>query len=315
VLVARDAATGELAGVACRSMRPMFVNGEPLEVGYLSQLRIHRRYRGRWLLSRGFRVLRELHAEAPASLYLTTITEENAEARRLLVEHPRRHFPVYRELGRLLTLAVLARRSTGRRPRACDVGVAGDADVGDIIRFFERYGAARQFFPVYTKDDFGGAPATRGFRTGDFLLASRGSALVGVAGLWDQREYKQTVVQGYAGALRWFRPVTAPLARLAGLPPLTPPGEAVASAHLAFVCVAGDDSEVFRALLRHARDLAARRGLGYVIVGLDTRDPLLPCAMACLHVAYSSRLYTVSFGEDHGVPLDGRVPYVETATL
>jgi len=317
VLVGRDAATGELVGVACRATRPMFVNGEPVEVGYLSQLRIHRRYRGRWLLSRGFRMLRALHGDARVTRYVTTITQDNSEARGLLVDHPRRHFPVYREVGRLLALAVVARRMADRRPPVCDVSVAGAAELGEIIGFLERHGPTKQFFPVYTKDDFGGAPATRGFRTGDFLLASRGSQLVGVAGLWDQRAYKQTVVRGYAGALRWLRPLVAPAARLAGVPPLPRPGQSVRSAYLAFICIAGDDPAVFRALLRYGRNLATRRGIAYLMVGLMAGDPLLPVAREFLHIAYPSRLYTVSFPEEDGqnVPLDGRVPHVEIAAL
>jgi hypothetical protein len=317
VLVARDVTTGELVGVACRAIRPMFVNGEPTEVGYLAQLRIHRRHRGRWLLSRGFRMIHALHADARVTRYITTITDDNAEARTLLVDHPRRHFPAYREIGQLLTLAVVTRRARDRRRPGCEVTAAGAADLGDVLAFLDRHGPARQFYPAYTKDDFGDAPATRGFRIEDFLLASRGSELLGVAGLWDQRAYKQTVVHGYTGALRWARPLTIPVARLVGLPSLPRPGRPVHSAHLAFICVAGSDPAVFQTLLDRARDLAARRGLAYLIVGLDARDPLLATARQCLHVAYPSRLYTVSFPEDEcsNVPLDSRVPYLETAAL
>ena len=53
------------------------------------------------------------------------------------------------------------------------------------------------------------------------------------------------------------------------------------------------------------------------MVGLVAGDPLLPVAREFLHIAYPSRLYTVSFPEEDGqnVPLDGRVPYVEIAAL
>src|SRR4051794_16922614 len=52
---------GQIAGVACRSTRPMFVNGEEVNLGYLGQLRIDEAARGRWLVSRGFSFLKQLH--------------------------------------------------------------------------------------------------------------------------------------------------------------------------------------------------------------------------------------------------------------
>src|SRR5215475_13193087 len=42
-----------IVGVACRATRPMFVNGRDVRLGYLGQLRVDARFRGRWLVSRG----------------------------------------------------------------------------------------------------------------------------------------------------------------------------------------------------------------------------------------------------------------------
>src|SRR5687767_6306523 len=61
VLVARDTITGEVAGVACRSEREVYVNGAPMRLGYLGQLRVDRRCQGRWLVSRGYSLMKELH--------------------------------------------------------------------------------------------------------------------------------------------------------------------------------------------------------------------------------------------------------------
>src|SRR5882724_11888529 len=61
VLVARDMDTGDTVGVACRSEREVYVNSAPVRLGYLGQLRIDRRYRGRWLVSRGYSLLKSLH--------------------------------------------------------------------------------------------------------------------------------------------------------------------------------------------------------------------------------------------------------------
>src|SRR5262245_19058987 len=134
VIVGRDGATGDLVGVACRALRSLWVNGEVREVGYLAQLRVAGRYRGRWLVSRGFGFFRELHADGRAARYLTTIVEDNQEARRLLVERPRRHFPRYRELERFLSMALVLRR---RRARSSPGFERVAVETGEAAAFLE----------------------------------------------------------------------------------------------------------------------------------------------------------------------------------
>jgi hypothetical protein len=113
ILVARDE-HGEIAGVACRSVRDVFVNGRPLRIGYLGQLRIDDRFRGRWLISRGFNLLRRLHEVDPVPAYLTSIIQNNREATGVLVDHPRRVFPGFYPVAQYSTLALeLRRRNCG----------------------------------------------------------------------------------------------------------------------------------------------------------------------------------------------------------
>jgi hypothetical protein len=330
--VARRRSSGEVVGVGCRAVRRVFVNGRAEDVGYVGQLRVDRAARGAWLGSQALRFLRQLHGDGRAGAYLATITEENAEARGLLVDRPRRHFPIFREVDRLHTLALVVRTPkpwATADPSQHVVGRGAAADLPEIVAFLRREGAAKQFFPVYDAADVGGSPATLGFGVEDFAVArtGHGGDVVGIVGLWNQSAYKQTVVRGYAGALRWLRPLYNAGARLrgGGAPGgvLPAPGRPLRSAYASFVCVAGNDPAIFRGLLRHVYALAAARGYAYLLVGLTSRDPLLPVAREYPHIAYYSRLYTVGWDDqDNGGNggsfhdrLDARVPHVEIATL
>ena len=51
------------------------------------------------------------------------------------------------------------------------------------------------------------------------------------------------------------------------------------------------------------------------MLGLADDDPLLPVARRWLHVTYRSDLFAMSWSADPGPLLDGRVPYIEIATL
>lgn len=319
VLVARAGHNGnsELAGIACRAVRKVFVNGREERLGYLGQLRVDANQRGRWLVSRGFRFLQQLHEADPVPAYLLSIIEGNAEAAGVLVNRRRKHFPEVREIGRLMTLALPLGKTKPPLLRKAEIARAQVSDLPQIVAFLRRQGARRQFYPAWTEADFNGAATTRGFKLEDFFIAKRAGAIVGAIGLWDQSSYKQTVVRAYGNWLRVARPLYNAVAPLVSRPRLPRVGEEIRYAYAAFVCIVDDEIEVFDALLRAVYNLAATRGHAYLMIGLEARDALLPVARAYSHISYPSRLY-LAFGEggdDFYARLDERTLCVEIATL
>jgi hypothetical protein len=323
--VCRHVPDNRLAGLSCRATRPMFINGQIEEVGYLGQLRIAREHQGRGVLTGAFRTLREWHRDGRVAGYITTIIADNRVAEGVLVRHPRRHFPAYRPLAQIYSLALVLTRRPWLRRRVCPpaaahvaIGCGTRETLDEIVAFLHRCGAARQFFPAYAAADFRASPLTLDFDVHDFVLARRGGAIVGVLGLWDQSRYKQTVVHAYSGTLRRLRPAYNLAARLLGAQPLPRPGEHLRYAYASFCCVANDDPTTFAALLWQLYQMAAERGYTYLLLGLTERDPLLAVARRYPHLAYESRLYTVDWPDDPPglhARLDGRIPYVELAAL
>jgi hypothetical protein len=316
IVVARTTNSGEIAGVACRSKRQMYLNGHEQRLGYLGQLRIDERFRGRWLVSRGFRLLRQLHDRDPLPAYLVSIVGGNRQATGVLVENRRKIFPALHPVADFCTLAILARGYRVALSCNASIAPAREEQLGEIAAFLNTCGACRQFFPVWTEERLRGLTEF-GLRIEDLRIARRNGEIVGVIGLWDQSSFKQTVVRGYSGWLKTAAPIynlSAPWLGRASLPPL---GEKLRSAYASFVCVANDDSHVFRALLREVYNLARSRGFEYLLLGLDSRDPLLLVAREYSHIAYPSRLYLAEWpngGHIHE-QLDRRPAYVDIATL
>lgn len=306
--VARDEASGALAGVASRAVRPSWVNGTREDVGYLSQLRVARGHEGRGLVTAGFRYLAELHRDGRAAGYLTTIVEENAVARRLLVEAPRPSVPGYREIARVETLALEVRPA---RAPALDVARAADDGLEAAVAFLNEAGGKRNLYPVVeasSLDGVAGPPAA------DLWVVRRGGAIAGAGALWDQSGFKQTVVRGYPAGLRRVHDM---LQRLRGGPPLPAVGERVRYGTVSHLAVAGDDPSVLEALLNRLLGEASARGYAWLMLGLTSRDPLLPVARRRRHVRYRSRLYAVTFPGDPDLAarLDARLPHVEIGAL
>jgi hypothetical protein len=309
VLIARHLPTGALAGVLCRARRSAYVNGRAEEVGLIGGVRIAGRFRGNRLLERGLPLFR--HIGRSDMLHYGAISSENPAARRALTERPTPGFPVVRRLGGILTLGMVVRR----RGRSLPPAAAARAEPEEIADFLARHGPRRQLFPAHHAADLTGPPAAPGLSLEDFVVLRARHDIAAVAGLWDQRAFKQSVVRAYSPALRRLRPAHDLAARVVGARPLPAVGEEIASAYAALVCVAGDDPRVFAALLRELRRRAAERGLAYLMVGLSEDDPLLRTARRSLHIPYRSDLFVASWEGDPLRRLDDRIPHLEIATL
>lgn len=314
-IIGRDVETGAVAALGSRSIRRLYVNGEPQDVGYLSQLRIDSPFRGRWLLSRGFDMLRELHSDGRCDGYVTTIIDGNADAAGVLVDRARPGFPTYREVGRLNVLALLVR---GRRPDSWRFRIERGATdrIGEIAAFLAEQNHRRQFAPVWDARDLApGAASTPGLAPEDFALVLDGETLVAVGAVWDQSSFKQTVVRGYSKGIARTKPLLDSAAAAIGARRLPPVGERISHAYAAMVAVRDDDPSAYLALLDALLRTAGERSLGFLTVGLADGDPLLPLAKRSLHMTYRSRVYTVDWDDSLRSKLDSRPLGLEVACL
>src|SRR5712691_7236588 len=222
IVVARSA--DEIVGVACRSVRHVFINGRPERLGYLGQLRVDERFRGRFLVSRGFSLLAQLDQQDPVPAYLASIVDGNHQATGVLVQRRRRSFPDFRALAEFRTLAIRL-QSGGKPPHSKGEDImAGSLDqVPEIVAFLRTEGSRRQLFPEWTEEALRNL-ASFGLKIEDIRVARRGGSIVGVLGLWDQSAYKQAIVRGYSGWMRIAKPF---------LPRV---GEEIRSAYASLIC-------------------------------------------------------------------------------
>jgi hypothetical protein len=320
VLVLRDIEAHRVAGFVSRSVRPMFVNGQPEAIGYLSALRALPEYRNRGLLARGIAQLRRLHEDGRARLYLATIALGNDDAIRILTSR-RTGLPTFHPHGQYLALAVPIPR---RRRRSSDaaggitLAEGRTDDLPDILDFLQTWGPRRQFFPDYGEQDFFRDEATfKDLRPHDLLLARRGRRLVGMIGAWDQHGFKQSIVEGYGSALRWVSPVYNLWAQVRGRPGIPRPGAELRYLTAALPVVADDDPDVFLVLLRAVLARASGGEYQYLMLGLHDSDPLLPSARRLRGRTYAGQFYLTCWedGEELRQRVDERPPYMELGSM
>jgi len=315
-IAVRDLKENKIVGIASRSVAKAFVNGEPSDLGYLSDLRLSPDYRSGSLLARGYRFLRELHVDGRALLYTTAIFAENARALATLTSG-RAGLPAYHPMGCLDCSGINLGRTKPPIKARCDIERGSLALLPQIVECLNRNNARKQFAPFHSCEEYLLGKRWRDFNVSDFYVALRGGQVVGVIGQWNQRRFKQTRVIRYSGPLRWLAPmakVTHPLIKGYRFPEV---GEEVRSFYISFVAVDDDDVSVFRALLRELYRGAVTADAMFALTSLHEEDPLRAALEDYSLTPFRARIYCVCYadGERGFGRLDKRVPYMEAATL
>jgi hypothetical protein len=287
-------------------VRRRFLNGSPARIGYLGGLRLDAVARGRAsIILRGYRMFHDLHRETGGPpLYFSSIFSANVASIRFL-ERGLPGMPTYRRIAEFVTLVLHARRRRGESDNL-NVRAAVKSDLPAISELLNRQNRQFQFAPVWTVEAI---QACRELHPADFHIARDcDGQLVGCAALWDQRAIRQMVVRGYAPALRRLRPLVNLTARILGTPPLPAVGQIIRQAFVSHVAAA--NPEILPPLLRSLATAASRRGLEYLTVGFDSRDPRLQVVRRHFGAReYASRIYAVHWEEDASAqqPADGIV--------
>ena len=90
-------------------------------------------------------------------------------------------------------------------------------------------------------------------------------------------------------------------APITGLPRLPPPGADLDAAFLAFLTVGDGETETAISFVNAGRELAARKGLALVSLGLAEDDPLLRVlSRAFRHRSYVSDIYRIAWPAEAG---------------
>ena len=314
--VGRDLESGRIVGLGTRSIADAFVNGRSVPFGWLSDLRLEPACRGGTLVARGYRFLRQLHGDGRVELYGTVIFQNNQTALRTIAA-TRAGLPAYHDLGVLHCPGINLRRRKPTLTAGCDIVRAGRELLPEIVDCLNRNNARKQFAPLHDVESFIHGNRWKDFQPSDFFVALRNNHVVGVVGRWDQSAFKQTRVISYGKRLRWMVPAANVVQTLLGAPAFPEPGQYVPFFYMSFIAIDQDDVGVFRALLRQVYNDSVGSSFRYAMVGLHERDPLLAAMKDYSLTPFAGRLFCVCFadGEHMYRTLDGRVPYVEAATL
>jgi hypothetical protein len=256
---------GAVVGSGRCSIYPLARNGESCRIGYLGLLRVADATRqAATLLREGYELLGS-EVQRRADAFFTSIATENTRARRVLERGGRLRLPCYEALCELVTIIAPVRRKP--------VTVRERVDVGEVIEFL--LPASRGFhLSLDWNAGMIGDLQRHGVDARDFVVLRRQGRIAGAAAVWDQRAFRQTVIAGYDGALATVRPMVNAVRVMRGRPALPAPGTVLAQAALLGATVR--DPGHWPDLWREVQARAAERGVEWLTISRDARDPELP---------------------------------------
>jgi len=316
IIKCTDKQADRLVGLAARVTLDTYINGGVHRVGYLSDLRCDKKYRSGTLLARGYRYLNHLHQSDPVPWYYTVIYDGNDRARDMLTS-TRAGLPEYKSAGKVLTPAIMlmnARRLD--KMNGVTIMQANTAQLAEVFTFINQHYKEKQFAPVYRLADWG-TPRLGGLNCQDIYLAIRDNHIVGVAAAWDQSHCRQTHVEAYCGAMRFYKPVYNVLSKVLPIKRLPEIGGRIPYLYLSLVAIKGNDVDIFRQLMAHIYNDRRAGNWHYLIPGIHEDDPLAEVLDDYRRIEAHGNVYLVQYDNagDTQLPLDNRLLHIEAATL
>jgi len=251
---------GELVGLGTLVARNGYLGGEVRRIGYLGDLRLDPRIRGREVLATLYGpCLDGFATRHGVGVFYTAVIASNARAVRALTG-PSAHdlgIPTYHLLQRFSIRAVQtigARRPGRAARRTWRVRRASEADLPALARLLDHDARTRAFGAPIDADRLERSFARwPGLAVEDVHLLERRDTgeLVGSLAPWDATPVKQTVVTAYRGSMRWVRRSYDIAATLVRAPRLPAPGSALRYCYATHHAVTDPDPEAAR-LLVHA---------------------------------------------------------------
>jgi hypothetical protein len=179
--------------------------------------------------------------------------------------------PVYRPQGEMLTMALSAKK--GRclnimQPARVD-------DIPALVEFYNRQARQFQYSPVLSEQWLINLDGKKGLRLHDFWLLKDGESIRACFALWDQRDFRQTIVRGYRFPLNFMYPfynLISCLSRQVKLPRI---GEQINYVFVAFLAIDETVQADCRAIMESALALTKSANVDIAMLGLSSRNPIL----------------------------------------
>lgn len=268
--------TGELCAMFNVGFRRVYYQGEIRKIRYLCDLRIRPSYQKSRI---GYHIgtfLSSNHIPDNILPAQTIIFADNNRMITIIEKHlshsSQLKLPVFHYTGTYISNLVTFKSSI-KKNKNIIVRSAEQKDIETMQHFFDKEASKIPYYPYYNFRELE-KPYYSGIEMANYYLAYLDNELVGICGVWDQSDMKQTRVVEYNGAYKWLRPLYNAYANFAHKPLLPPKGNIIKYMNLHTILIKKNDEAIFKTLLGHIVRTYQDQGFAYYLCGFDQYHPL-----------------------------------------
>lgn len=312
-----------IIGMFSVGKRSVFYNGTPKLIRYLSDLRIHPNYKSSLLLMKITRFIKTNILNNNEFVYTVVFSENNIMTNIIeKVNHAwrdnkpiikRASLPNYSFCGSYCSFMISLKNKRKAKKSTFFIRKAKKNDINEMQIFFNQEAHKKQWYPCY---DFNLLQENyyHGLSISDFYLAFENDQIVGITGIWDQREFKQTTVNSYTRSLKLVRPFINLIAKITKGFKLPETGKILNYFTIHAILIKGNNKEIFKDIIEQIYKDCYQSDFSYFLCGLDKDDSLCSIFNDFTKREVHGNIYSVSFNHSKK-PLMTKNYYIEAARI
>lgn len=255
--------------------RKLWYQNQIISVRYLCDLRIHPEKQHGSVLYQIIKKFREL-TEKDVLPAQTVVFADNHKMLTIIEKLSQRkkvsQLPYYHFVGELVTY-MFGFNPPKKQTANLNIRRATDDDIENMQAFFDKEGSKTNFYPYYNFKELHKSYYS-GLVINDFFLAFDEKQLVGVCGVWNQKEIKQTRILGYSNLYKLIKPIYNLLAPFVGNVKLPAKGSALNYLNLHSLLIKEKNPAIFQKLINHIEYVYKDQGYDYLLCSLSKEDSL-----------------------------------------
>ena len=192
---------------------------------------------------------------------------------------------------------------------------ANPDDVIALVKFLNKEGQQYQFFPLVKEEDFLEERLPNLSINHFYLVVDKNNEILAAGAAWDQKQYKQYIVQGYGLSIKFINTIGA-LFPFLNWPFFPSQGQMLSFFTLSFWAVKENEINVFDCFLEGLSRVS--REYSFFLVGVCAQHPLREHLKRRSNITYKSKAYLVDWEKKEN-PLTrinkDFIPYLECGLL
>ena len=291
-------------GIFSVGKRTVFCNSKPKLIRYFSDLRIHPDFQKSLLLMKITRFIKTNIIDKDEFIYSIVFSENKlmtdmiAKVDQASMNNKslikRASLPRFSLCGSYYSYMVSLKRRRKIKKTNHVIKKAKKNDIKAIQLFFSREAHKKQWYPSYDfsvlQDNY-----YHGLNISDFYLAFKDGKIVGITGVWDQRGFKQTIINRYTRYLKLVRPVINILAKITKGFNLPETGKILNYFTLHTILTKDNNQEIFKDIVEKIYKDNYQSEFSYFLCGLDKNDSLCNIFNGFTKRVVHGNIYSVSF--------------------